>query len=121
MKKILIIEDNKDILEITSRLLSFENFMVIEANDGITGVKLATEKIPDLIVCDVRMPIFDGYHVLEELRKNSKTSKIPFVFLTVCASKEEREKAEAMNVRAYNTKPFVPEEFISTVKEIVCP
>ena len=81
MKKILVIEDEKLLLENIEDILSFqENFEVMRAENGRIGLNLALENEPDLIICDIMMPELDGYEVLTELKKNFKTAMIPLIF-----------------------------------------
>jgi CheY-like chemotaxis protein len=81
-KKILLIEDNKEMRENTSEILEFSNYKVLTAENGKIGVELAKKEIPDVIICDIMMPVLDGYSVLHLLSKNKETSKIPFIFLS---------------------------------------
>ncbi|MEP7127434.1 MAG: response regulator, partial [Chitinophagales bacterium] len=74
MKTILLIEDNKDVRENTAEILSLSNFNVITAENGKTGVDLAMKEHPDLIICDIMMPVMDGYSVLHTLSRNKETS-----------------------------------------------
>jgi CheY-like chemotaxis protein len=80
MKKILLIEDNKEMRENTSEILELANYDVVTAANGKIGVELAGQVKPDLIVCDIMMPELDGYGVLYLLAKKPETSGIPFIF-----------------------------------------
>ncbi|MBD3662033.1 MAG: response regulator, partial [Arenibacter algicola] len=82
MKRILLIEDNKDVRENTADILELANYEVATAENGKIGVELAEKFRPDVIICDIMMPELDGYGVLEILGKNSTTASIPFIFLT---------------------------------------
>ncbi|HEY9665178.1 MAG TPA: response regulator [Coleofasciculaceae cyanobacterium] len=82
MKKILIIEDDDLLRARLFQLLKAEHFEVIATNQGLTGVKFATELEPDLILSDVELPYLQGYEVLKTLRQNAKTAKIPFIFIS---------------------------------------
>ncbi|MEM8613386.1 MAG: response regulator, partial [Cyanobacteria bacterium P01_H01_bin.105] len=79
---ILVIEDEAQTRDIFLRCLKFEKFKGIGAENGSTGVRLATQHRPDLVVCDIMMPDMDGYEVLSSLRQNEVTASIPFIFLT---------------------------------------
>ena len=82
MRKILIIEDDDLLRAYLFQLLKAEHFEVIATNQGITGVKFATELEPDLILSNIELPCLQGYEVLKKLRQNAKTAKIPFIFIT---------------------------------------
>jgi len=80
MKTILVIEDNKDVRENTSEILELANYKVLQAENGKQGVELAQNAKPDLIICDIMMPVLDGYGVIHLLNKNADTASIPFIF-----------------------------------------
>jgi len=82
MKKILLIEDNNEMRENTSEILSLANYAVLTAENGKVGVEMAKKDKPDLIICDIMMPDLDGYGVLHILTKDPETAGIPFIFLT---------------------------------------
>jgi CheY-like chemotaxis protein len=89
MKTILLIEDNADIRENTAEILELANFKVLTAENGKSGVAVAIDQKPDLIICDIMMPILDGYGVIHMLQKNEQTKEIPFIFLTAKAERTE--------------------------------
>ncbi len=116
MPKILVIEDE---LEIRANLLEFlamEEYEVIGADNGITGLLGALEHKPDLILCDVMMPELCGYDVLEALRQEPSTALIPFVFLTALADKGDIRSGMKLGADDYLTKPFTFTEVINTVE-----
>ena len=82
MKKILLIEDNDDIRNNTAEILELSNYKVIIAENGKTGIEKAIEHKPDLIICDIMMPVLDGYGVLHAVHKNESVKNTPFIFLT---------------------------------------
>ncbi|WP_299210149.1 response regulator [uncultured Dokdonia sp.] len=116
MKTILLIEDDTALRENTAELLMLSNYDVITAANGVLGIAAAKEKLPDLIICDIMMPMADGYEVLETLSSDSKTRQIPFIFLS--AKTEHKEIRKGMNLGAddYLTKPFEEEDLISAVE-----
>ena len=81
MKKILLIEDNDDIRNNTAEILELSNYKVIVAENGKIGVEKAIEHTPDLIICDIMMPVLDGYGVLHAVHKNDAIKNTPFIFL----------------------------------------
>ncbi|MEP2279171.1 response regulator, partial [Maribacter sp.] len=89
MKRILLIEDDKALRENTEELLELSGYNVTTAPNGKIGIETAIENLPDIIVCDIMMPVVDGYGVLENLSNNEKTKQIPFIFLS--AKTEHKE------------------------------
>src|SRR4051794_27578009 len=82
MTCILVIEDEPDIRDNLAEALELAEYTVLQAENGLVGVYLARTSLPDLIICDVKMPEMDGYEALRELRSHPATSSIPFIFLT---------------------------------------
>ena len=80
MKSILLIEDNDDIRNNTAEILELSNYKVIVAENGKIGVEKAIEHHPDLILCDIMMPVLDGYGVLHAVHKNDTIKNTPFIF-----------------------------------------
>ena len=109
MKTILVIEDNKDILENLTEYLEIEGYKILAANNGKRGVELAREFIPDLIICDVLMHEMDGYEVLHLLLDTSETYEIPFIFSTSVSEKVDRAAALRLGADDYIVKPFAME------------
>ncbi|MDB9313489.1 EAL domain-containing protein [Spirulina sp. CS-785/01] len=116
MTKILVIEDESDIRQNIIELLEAENCIALEAENGLTGLQLATEQLPDLILCDVMMPEIDGFYVLDLLRKNTVTASIPFIFLTAKANMSDLRTGMELGADDYLTKPFFPEELLKAIE-----
>src|SRR5471030_469307 len=115
-KKILIIEDNTDIRENVVEILDLAGYTVFEADNGKTGVELATKNLPDLILCDIMMPELDGYGVLYMVNKNPETAAIPFIFLTAKAERVDLRKGMEMGADDYLTKPFDDMELLNAIE-----
>lgn len=115
MTKILVIEDEDQIREIILEMLDAENFDAISAENGHIGLQLALEQIPDLILCDVMMPEFDGYSLITALRQNPATKTIPFIFLTAKASKTDLRQGMELGADDYLPKPFTVEELMGAI------
>lgn len=115
-KKILIIEDNAQMLENTAEILELANYRVITAPDGKEGVRIALKEKPDLIICDIMMPNLDGYGVIHMLQKNETTEKIPFIFLTAKAEKNDFRKGMELGADDYLTKPYDDVELLNAVE-----
>jgi CRP-like cAMP-binding protein/CheY-like chemotaxis protein len=116
MKKILLIEDNPDIRENTAEILDLSQYKVLTAENGKEGVQLALKELPDLIICDIMMPLLDGYGVLHVLSKNETTAGIPFIFLTAKADRGDIRKGMSMGADDYLTKPFTDQELLSAIE-----
>ncbi len=116
MKKILLIEDNKDVRENTAEILKLVQYIVITAKNGKEGVELAQKEMPDLIICDIMMPILDGHGTLHMLSKNEETSSIPFIFLTAKAERSDFRKGMEMGADDYLTKPFDDVELLNSIE-----
>lgn len=114
--KILIIEDNDDIRESTAEILGLAGYDVLLADNGKTGVELAQQHLPDLIICDIMMPDLDGYGVLYMLGKNSETEVIPFIFLTAKTERIDMRKGMEMGADDYLTKPFDDIELLNSIE-----
>lgn len=115
MTTILVIEDDDNVREILTEILTAENFQVIAAEDGPIGVKLAQEKLPNVIICDVMMPELNGYGVLSQLRQNPSTQTIPFIFLTAKSAKTDLRQGMALGADDYLTKPFTRDELLEAI------
>lgn len=116
MKTILLIEDDAALRDNTAELLELYNFHVVTAANGKIGIDKANYHIPDLIICDIMMPKLDGYGVLDKVSKDSKTSQIPFIFLSAKTEHKEVRKGMDLGADDYITKPFEEEELISAIE-----
>jgi len=116
MKKILLIEDSEDIRENTAEILELAHYRVATAADGKQGVALALEYKPDLIVCDIMMPVLDGYAVLHMIRKHPGLQHVPFIFLTARAERLDVRKGMELGADDYITKPFNGTELLNAIE-----
>lgn len=117
MKTILLIEDNKDILENLVEYLELEGYKILFANNGKEGIELANKFVPDLIICDVLMRDMDGHEVLRLLSNTAKTYEIPFIFSTSNSEKVDRKKALQLGADDYMIKPFELEDLLKMSEE----
>ncbi|MEL7160079.1 MAG: response regulator [Bacteroidota bacterium] len=115
-QRILVIEDNEDVRENLSEILTLYGFDVAEAANGLLGVKAALDQPPALILCDVMMPELDGFGVLNLLMENERTAAIPFVFLTAKTEREDVRRGMNLGADDYLTKPFYKDELLRVVK-----
>jgi DNA-binding response OmpR family regulator len=116
MKKILIIEDNLEVRENTAEIIELANYQVQTAENGKKGVELALKMLPDLIVCDIMMPVLDGYGVHHLLSKHKETAYIPFIFLTAKSEKSDFRKGMEMGADDYITKPFEGTDLLNAIE-----
>jgi len=116
MKKILIIEDDKIIRGNMTELLELASYSVEAAIDGKEGIEKALSTIPDLIICDIKMPKLDGYGVLHILSKDDRTADIPFIFVTAKNERNDLRKGMEMGADDYLSKPFEDTELYSAVE-----
>ncbi len=115
MKKILVVDDSDYILESTSVLLTLEGYEVFTASNGQEGFQKALEILPDLILCDIQMPVMDGYTMLEKIRSNPQTESIPFIFLTAFGEKQNIREGMIRGADDYITKPFTHQEIVEAL------
>lgn len=116
MTKIIIIEDEKLIRENILETLGMYDYEVFGAVDGASGIQLAQQEVPDLILCDIMMPELDGYSVLQALQNDQITAMIPFVFLSALADKQSIRRGMDLGADDYITKPFTPQELVTAVQ-----
>ena len=116
MKKILVIEDNREIRENLAELLRLASYEVYETENGKQGMEMALKTRPDLVLCDIMMPVLDGYGVLLMLQKNPITANIPFIFLTAKSERMEVRKGMEMGADDYIIKPFDGTDVINAIE-----
>ncbi len=116
MKKILIVDDSDYIQESLLVILSLEGYEVHTASNGEEGYKRALEIKPDLILCDIQMPVMDGYEMLELVRKTPEIESTPFIFLTAFGEKQNMRQGMQLGADDYITKPFTHEELVQALE-----
>ena len=114
--KILVVEDSDDLRENIISLLEINDYEVIIAENGYDGLQLAIKEVPDLIISDRMMPVMEGTQMLQELRNNSITSNIPFIFLTAKSSKADIRDGMNYGADDYLPKPFEANDLLTAVK-----
>lgn len=114
--KVLIIEDNRDLQEFLGQLLRGQGYEVQVAENGLEGVELATQNIPDLIISDVMMPKMDGYQVVQQVKGNFATEHIPIIILTAKASFDSMLDGLGAGADDYVSKPFKSQELLLRVR-----
>jgi len=114
--KILVIEDDCLFLEVLVDLLDENGFQVIGTQNSLLGLQLVEAQMPDLMICDIRMPKFNGYDVLKKLRQDPVTQKIPFIFITAEKVDSDRSLAKKLGADDYLTKPFTTEQLLQAIQ-----
>lgn len=116
-KKILVVDDEKDIVETLSFMMRARGYEVIEAYDGEEGLKLAKEQSPDLMILDVMMPKINGYKIARLLKYDSKYKHIPIIMVTARGQDSDKLIGEETGADEYITKPFEFEEVLDCVNK----
>ncbi len=121
MSNVLIIEDNERNAYLARFLLEKRGCVVYEARDGLSGIEVARELLPDLVVLDIQLPEMDGYEVARRLRRIDELGKTPIVAVTSHAMPGDREKALAAGCNGYVEKPIEPLRFADQVLGLLAP
>jgi two-component system cell cycle response regulator DivK len=116
MARILIIEDNAANLELAQYLLEHSGHRVLVARDGQEGVEVARRERPDLIICDLQMPVLDGFGVLEQLKRDAHCAAIPIVAVTAFSMSGDERKVRKAGFDGYLSKPIEPEAFVGQIE-----
>jgi len=116
-KRVLVIDDEPEILEILKFRLANWGFDPLSATNGPEGIKLTLEEMPDAILLDVMMPGMNGFEVLGKLKGNDKTKNIPVIMITVEAARADIEKGIKNGATSYLTKPYEATELLEKIKE----
>jgi CheY-like chemotaxis protein len=119
MGRVLVVDDEPDVLLLCRLNLQQRGHDLLEAPDGTTALQLARTHHPDAIVLDLMLPGIDGYEVLEALRGDVLTASIPVLVLTAKSLRADRERSEGLGAAAFLTKPFLPSELCDLVETLV--
>jgi DNA-binding NarL/FixJ family response regulator len=119
IKRLLVVDDEPRLLRALAVDLRGEGYDVTTARSGNEALISVAQKIPDLIVSDIRMPGMDGYELARRLRQNQSTALIPIVFLTAKDTTSDRIEGFRSGVDAYLTKPFEPDELLAVIASIL--
>ena len=115
---VLVIDDNNDIRQYEHTLLQ-DDYIVIEAVDGKEGLEIAKKEVPDLVICDVMMPVMDGLEFTEQLKTNTATSHIPVIMLTAKNLEEHRAEGYEHGADSYITKPFHSKVLLARIENLL--
>ncbi|MBT3387405.1 MAG: response regulator [Desulfobacula sp.] len=117
--KVLIIEDNEQNMYLFTYLLEKNGYETLQANDGLTGIDLAKQQIPELILLDIQLPDMNGYQIAQQLRSNLKTNKIPIIAVTSYAMVGDKERTIEAGCTGYIEKPINPDTFMSEIERFL--
>ena len=118
-RRVLLIEDEPNIIEAIRFILSRDGWRVDTHSDGQTALATVRSKSPDLVILDVMLPNRSGYDILNDLRSEEATKTLPVLMLTARGQKKDRDLAERLGVNRFMTKPFSNGEILATVRELV--
>ena len=119
MKKILVVDDETQMVEMLKMRLEASNYTVTTASDGMEGLSKAKSDNPDLIILDLMLPKLDGYQVCRMLKFDKTLAKIPIIMLTALGEREDREWGKKVKADSYLTKPFDTEELLEKIKSLI--
>jgi two-component system, sensor histidine kinase and response regulator len=116
MKRIVLIEEEHITRRVLHRIFNAEGYRVYSARNGWDGLQLSIAVVPDIIVCDVDVPVLDGYKVIEEIRRNPLTCAIPFIFLTGKKTRADIREGMDRGADDFIIKPFEPQELLKSIR-----
>jgi two-component system cell cycle response regulator DivK len=119
MNTILIVEDNDKNMKLARDILNAKGYKTLEAVTGEEGVKVAKEKVPDLVLMDIQLPGINGIEAFRQIRADTKTARIPVVALTASVTPTDRSEITAAGFDAFIGKPISLKEFVETVKRLI--
>jgi CheY-like chemotaxis protein len=114
--RILVIEDNAANMELVRYLLTCSGYTVLTARDGRQGLATVLQERPDLVICDLQMPVLDGYQVLAQLRSNPGHQGLIVVALTAFSMPNDRQQVLTAGFDGYLSKPIEPEAFVAQIE-----
>ena len=121
MGRVLVVDDEPDVLLLCRLNLQQRGHELLEAADGSAALEIARELHPDVIVLDLMLPGISGYDVLEALQRDAETTDIPVLVLTAKSLRADRERSHGLGASAFLTKPFLPNELCEMVDSLVAP
>ncbi|MCD4843785.1 MAG: response regulator transcription factor [Methanosarcinales archaeon] len=117
--KVLIVDDDENVLTIIRESLGHEHFEIFEAENGKEALGMVFSYSPDILVMDIMMPHMDGYEVCKELKKHGHTKSIPIILLSAKSSVNDKLKAMDLDINDYMVKPFDPRELKARIKMVL--
>jgi two-component system, OmpR family, alkaline phosphatase synthesis response regulator PhoP len=119
MARVLVVDDEPDVLLLCRLNLEQRGHEVVEAPNGDAALELVRSAAPDLVVLDLMLPGIDGYQVLQALRAGDETSRVPVLVLTAKSLQADRERSRQLGAAAFLTKPFLPDELCDMVDAVL--
>ena len=116
-KRILVVEDQEDNMQILRDLLRSAGYQMIEAENGEDALAAAAAQRPDLILMDIQIPIIDGYEATRRIKADPQLNSIPIIVVTSYALSGDEAKARAAGCDAYVTKPYSPRQLLAKIRE----
>lgn len=116
-KKVLVVDDDKDMTELVKELLTEHDYEVLTAANGLEAIERSKDKRLDVILMDIRMPYFSGFWFCDVFKKKPETKDVPIVFVSALSDEEDMKKARSLGARAYLKKPFRQEQLLKIVEE----
>jgi len=114
--KILIVDDEPDVVDFIERTLRTEGFDVVSAFDGIGAIDLADTEKPDLVLLDIMMPMMSGYEVCEQIKSNPRTKDIPVICVSSAHTPDARAQSLKVGAATLVVKPFFPAELVAQIR-----
>lgn len=118
-KRVLVVDDDPHVLQLLKVNFELEGYDVLSASNGEEALGIISSRKLDVLVCDVMMPVMDGLEVVERVRANPKTAKLPIVMVSAKAQQRDVEAGDAAGVDAYVTKPFDPQDLLDAVNGLL--
>ena len=119
-KRVLVVEDSPAMRQLIRFALNkVEGLEVLEANDGVDGLSKLTGKKFDLLIVDINMPIMDGLKLIDMVRKNAEHKDVPILIITTESAEEDRQRAMALGVNEYLTKPVQSQQIVESAKNLL--
>ena len=115
-KKLLLIDDDPNLILLVKDYLEFRGYQVMTAENGREALDILEQHVPDMIICDVMMPEMDGYALVNHIREEPRTKRIPVLFLSAKGQSQDRVKGLNEGADVYMVKPFEPEELVAQVE-----
>jgi CheY-like chemotaxis protein len=118
-RKILLVEDNRDTVDMLQMMLDHMGYYCIAATNGKQGLIIAASQLPDLILLDITLPDMDGFAAARQIRQNPKTHSIPILATTGRASVKDQEECLQNGCNDYISKPFTPKQLVSRIEKLI--
>ena len=121
MKRILLVEDESDLLDILDVVLSDAGYEVVQKQSAEDALQFCEDQTPDMIVSDIKMGAMDGFTMFERIKTNPKLQRLPFIFISATADSSWMTRAKKLGATAYFTKPFDVDEVLQAIRTSVPP